>query len=509
MKLFCPAIKDTYITNKKFNANFDASNSNVGQAGTLDLFKISNESEIEFSRLLLKFDFAELKSLISDQIDLNDDSFQAHIKLFDVKSGHRVPENYSLIALPLFKSFDEGKGIDVSGFVDKGVANFLTSSFEEEEFVSWNEPGALDFGSLESNPDAVEFYEIDDDLINVAGSTFVSQGHSDVSIDITNAVSGILSNDIPDCGFLIAFSGSYETDNVNRFVKRFASRHNSNPQLRPRIEISYDDSIQDHHADFRFDVANNLYFINESRDGSANFIQDSNLTQVQGDNCLYLTLTLGSFQETYPVSQMVRGTEKIPIPGMYVAKNVVIPSFSEFISGSSEVSGTFTFNDYNKRIEEFKFEERLLSLDFIDSYHECCLVVKSNKSCKNNNIKHLIINSTNLLGSYNSNQLQKINVFVDDASKTMKSRRTTSLKKKSEVFGEMHYRLVDAINGNLIFDFDFEKKSTRMSYDLEGMYFDFRFNIVPRGKPHYFEFAIRDSKETKIFKDPTNFVVVD
>ena len=56
------ASKDTYITNKIINDSFRATDANVGNAGSLDLFKLYNEntlsgepSPIEISRLLIKF----------------------------------------------------------------------------------------------------------------------------------------------------------------------------------------------------------------------------------------------------------------------------------------------------------------------------------------------------------------------------------------------------------------------------------------------------------------------
>ncbi len=62
------ASKDTYITNRIINSKFRATDANVGNAGTLDLFKLYNESNlsrvdypIENSRLLIKFDLSEVK----------------------------------------------------------------------------------------------------------------------------------------------------------------------------------------------------------------------------------------------------------------------------------------------------------------------------------------------------------------------------------------------------------------------------------------------------------------
>ena len=63
------ASKDCYITNKIINNSFRATDANVGQAGTLDIFKLYDESKIsgedepiELSRALVSFDLNPLRS---------------------------------------------------------------------------------------------------------------------------------------------------------------------------------------------------------------------------------------------------------------------------------------------------------------------------------------------------------------------------------------------------------------------------------------------------------------
>ena len=69
MYLVLTASSDTYITDKIIDNSFRAEDSNVGRAGTIDIFKLYNESTwvsgstkvtgsvTEISRGLLKFDF--------------------------------------------------------------------------------------------------------------------------------------------------------------------------------------------------------------------------------------------------------------------------------------------------------------------------------------------------------------------------------------------------------------------------------------------------------------------
>ena len=75
------ASKDTYITDKIINNNFRATDANVGLAGTLDVFKLFEESSymsgstritgsiIELSRLLIKFDLEPLRKQLRRELE--------------------------------------------------------------------------------------------------------------------------------------------------------------------------------------------------------------------------------------------------------------------------------------------------------------------------------------------------------------------------------------------------------------------------------------------------------
>ena len=89
------ASKDTYITNKIINKSFRATDANVGNAGSLDLFKLYDENQlgsssqqIELSRLLIKFPVNEISKMDSEgTIDINDNSFKCEVKLHDIYGG--------------------------------------------------------------------------------------------------------------------------------------------------------------------------------------------------------------------------------------------------------------------------------------------------------------------------------------------------------------------------------------------------------------------------------------
>ena len=274
MYLVLSASKDTYITNKIVNNSFRATDANVGLAGTLDLFKLYDESSslttdsainapignsdkpVEYSRILIKFDYSELDRLKSlGKIDINRSNFKAFLNLKDVYGGQTTPSKFKIIAMPLSQSFDEGKGRDIVNFADIAATNFITASYSNGVTYAWNQSGAMASGSLkDENIDVI----ISGSLQGPSGTTvrnlsseqiFVS-GKEDLNLDVTTAVSASLSGQMINHGFVIAYSGSYERDEKTYFVKRFGSVNSSNVYNRPSMIIKYDDSVLDNHRNF-------------------------------------------------------------------------------------------------------------------------------------------------------------------------------------------------------------------------------------------------------------------
>ena len=122
MILIASSSSDTYITNKIIDSK-TAVSGNVGRAGTLDLFKLYNESvnvanATELSRLLIKFDMSTAALLTSSTLKTSDSTFSAKLKLRNISAGQPVPSNFTVQVFPLAVPFSEGFGRDVISFAD-------------------------------------------------------------------------------------------------------------------------------------------------------------------------------------------------------------------------------------------------------------------------------------------------------------------------------------------------------------------------------------------------------
>jgi len=333
------ADKDTYITNKVVK-NIRKLNSNVGAAGTLDLFKLYGASmsgsspNTELSRAVVHFDLEPLRALVSQGfIDVNHPSFWCKLKLEDVYGGQPTPVDFTLSVFPLSASFDEGIGKDVSYYTDYDVANWLTSSSGATWFVSGC---GLACAAEASQGDYIT------SSLSIANTEVTQKflkGDEDLIVDVTKIVSATLTGELPESGFRISFEKSLEDNTKTYFVKRFASVNSYDTSKRPKLIVGFDDSISDDTLNLTFNKECKLTLYNYDGNTLTNILSGSSLSQVSGSNCIKLKLMTevsgGFYEKIFSGSQFSYGS--VPASGIYQASVTLLssdPVFSTKLSQS-------------------------------------------------------------------------------------------------------------------------------------------------------------------------------
>jgi len=506
------ASKDTYITDKIINNSFSASDANVGQAATLDLFRLYDESSLsgmistnELSRALIKFDFGRIQKLMSSELDLNHGSFNCSLELFDIMGGQVTPSDFTLICFPLSQSFDEGLGRDTVSFSDLDASNFYTASYVNGTSVGWfasgaNEQGKITHpGTYPENIDVIVSGNLNDGggMAGLGATQYFKNGTENLKLDVTTIVSATIASILPDHGFRLSFTGSQEEDNQTRFVKRFASRHVRNRSLQPRLVVSYDNTILDHHQNFYFDLSGSIFLNNFHRGQAANLLSGSTtLTQLTGSDCLSLTLRTGSFKETYVVSQHQAGTKQLPnntneaaysyVTGVYSATfaipfaNTTVVDFNTTLMQMAARTGSLTFDEY------WHTKDRTVT------FYTGSLTIKRNQRTSFNDAgRNLDLIVTNARPSYDKTERVRFRIFVKEFGVQDKALRVP-YQVKSLVLEEAYYRVIEIDTGAVIIPFKKNNNGTRMSTDSEGMFFDVYMDSIPPGRNYTFEFDVLD-----------------
>lgn len=523
-----PCVADTYITNKIIrgsNTSLSRSQtSNVGQATTIDLFKLYNEtsvnsgsSGVERSVGLLKFDINQLKAITGSYLDINNGSFKCTLKLFDAYTGLPTPSNFSLNLNPLAKPFTEGRGMDVASFKDIDVANWLTASILNNSSSLWSLSGASS-GSILGSLTADYFFSGSLSGITaslVASQTF-SRGDEDLSIDVTNIVSGVISNQIPDYGFRISFNDVAETDQYSYFVKRFFSRNSVKKYKRPVLVVEFDDSTIEHSLEPIFNNATVLGLHNSLRGNEKNLVSGS--FELTGSNCLmldligektvtywtsswssthsrsinHLTSALVAFTASFSGSQQKYGNSNLYITGSYFASASLYSTsslVSLFLSESRELSlkpiwksldGNMVFSIGDKITYKFS--------DAID-----------NNSIENQN---LVCSLTNLKQTYIKGEIPRIRLFALNYRDNL-SNYYVPPKLKSVFVDKMFWRLKNIKTNEIVIPFSITNNGTRLSVDGEGMFFDLFTADLPENEDYELEFFGSYCGKDQLFTNKT------
>ena len=485
-----------------------ATDANVGRASTLDLFKLYDETELngsgsqtELSRVLIKFDTSPISNLTSSVIDINSSKFKAFLKLYDISSGRSTPSNFKLIVYPLSQSFDEGVGRDVGSFNDLDAANFITASYNNGTAITWFVTGANSGGGAgTAQIDYITSGNFGNGFVDLFNTQNFVNGNEDLTIDVTKVISATIAGNMQNYGFRLSFSGTQETDNVTRFVKRFASRHTSNPLLRPKIYVQYDDSIKDYENNFYFDTSGTLFLQSFNGSSYTNLVSGSALTPVTGLNCILLNLTTGSFNFTVTGSQHRAGTGNNFITGLYSA------SFALSSVDSAVVTGTETLDKFIAASGSVTFDAYWKSIDGTFGYSTGSLTVKRPVRNQGNfTSRRPLLNVTNANPYYTANDVVRFRIFGVDLDQQYTEPVKRPRIRKSEIFDKVYYQVIDRFSGAVVIPYDDVNNSTQVSIDNEGMFFDFYMQSLAPGRSYGFQFYIKERGQTYISREDETY----
>lgn len=486
--------KDAYITNKLISGSGSIT-SNVGQAATLDLFKIWSQTTsgstptIELSRLLVHADLSGIRALTGSQLSVSDPSFQCFLSLKDIYGGQTTPSNFTIVLNPLSKSWDEGRGRDIKAFRDLDAVNWVTASVAASTPSPWAITGAAGAGS-----DYLTSYE--------AKQTFL-RGDEDLLMDVTSIVSATLAGILPDYGWRLTYSGSLENDENSYFVKRFGARHTTNPLFHPKLVFHYNESLKDNGGTLVFGSANTIRTYRSVNGEYSNFLSGS--TQITGSNSLMLVLiasksisiTTSSYFQNFSASITYKtgsysyfsasftGSQSslpgnLPLTGYYQAMVTLNPSSTASLASYLGSDKTATFQSWWKSLDGTVLFSSGAFLGFTLPQSQESVVSERN----------FVVNVTNLKTDYTSNETVRLRVFIQDRNTEQPAFRLPS-QVKSSIFQQMNWRLLNAFSREVVIPY--HMTSTKLSSDGVGMYFDMFMSDLDAQVVYELEFQITEN----------------
>lgn len=454
--------KDTYITDKVVKGKRKV-NSNVGYAGTLDLFKLygatmsGSTPNRELSRILIHFDLNPIKTLVSSsKIDINDPSFFCKLNLKDVYGGQPTPTNFTVSVFPLSSSFDEGIGKNVTYYSDYDISNWLTSSLSGKWFVSGCGLACFSTGTGDyiTSSTSVASTEVTQNFLS---------GQEDLTVDVTKIVSATLSGEIPDSGFRISFKNELEDNTKSYFVKRFGSRNAYDVTKHPTLVVGFDDSITDDTKNLVFDESCSIKLYNYSAGSLKNIVSGSSLSQVSGSNCLLLRLEtpISGGTYVYQVTGSQHSFGSNYAEGIYSASVTLLSSDASIAKKISQ-SGSIEFTPIWSSLDG--------SISYVTG---STLTFRSQTRGGDRKIKKYVLSISGLKSHYRTDEepLVRLNIFDETNPNIFLTR--LPVEAPNSVINDAFYQIRDVTTNEVLVPFDEQKRSTKISSDSSGMFFKF------------------------------------
>ena len=482
------ADKDTYITDKVVRGSRKLE-CNVGNAGTLDLFKLYGMSmtesvkNTELSRILIHFDLESLKVLSeTGKIDINDPSFWCELHLHDVYGGQTCPIDFTISVFPLSSSFTEGFGRDVSYYSDSDICNWITSSLG----TKWYTRGC----ALQCDASGLGDYITSSISLPTTEITqYFKTGEEDLKVDITSLVSATLSHEIPDCGFRISLEKDLENDELSYFVKRFASRTAYNEAKRPKLHIGYNDSVSDGSQFLTFDESCDLFLYNYVGHSQANIVSGSSLEQVTGSSCIFLKLIMpisgGSYDLIFTGSQRACGTEFVT--GTYFS-SVLVSSFDSVISHELTKSSSIDFTTV--------WESKDHTVAYVTG---STITARYPTRTSTKNVGNYLVNVIGLREEYFSDETSIAQLHICDRSVPFVKVVHVPVELPGIVVRNAYYQIRDSLTDEKLISFDSKRGSTKISSDSSGMFFEIDMsNLIP-GRTYIVDIELEHNGELQKF----------
>ena len=457
---------DTTITDAfQFDLTNRATDSNMGASDSLEIFSIFEQadSSLERSRILIKF---PLDKMVLDRQNGNlpaSGSVKHFLRLYNVAHPYTLPKNFYVSVMPVSQDWQEGYGLDMESYSDPGfglINGYGATWFYRQSGSLWSETGSAGLASYEQR----QLFEI---------------GNEDLNVDVTRIVEDWIRETIPNYGFVVKLSSSYENGDQKQsfYTKKFSARGTEYFYSQPAIESIWDSSIIDSRKDFYnksdalspADNTNYLYYYNKVDGRLKNIYNNPNLSV-----------------KFYANSGM---TDEIS------AESISVSNVSSGIYKASVILNTTSSTVYDK----------WYSGSYV--YHTNSFEVKARSGGDTFQNEEYIISLKNGKPKYLSNETVTFNLYsrFKNWSPTIYTVATTNIENNS--IKNLYYRVFRIEDNKQVIDYmTGSVPATRTSIDKLGNYFTLDMSLLEPGYSYGLKFAICEDS-VKEFKEVYKFRV--
>ena len=459
---------DNTITNGyESNLSSRGTGANMGASDSMEVFTIwaqrsgsAEGASLESSRALVKFPISDI---ITDRAAGDvpaSGSVNFYMRLSNAVHPSTLPVNYTLSVLPVSQSWDEGYGLDMEGYQDAGVSNWLTASSSEE----WGSEG----GTFHTESAALASADAAMNTNNIRtmyAMDIGDDGTEDLEIDISELVEQWIAGTKANYGVGVMMSGAYGTDNLSAsfYTKKFYTRTSEYFYKRPRIEARWDDSKKDDRS--------NLY-------ASSNMVPS-------GDN-----------NNTLLLYNWSRGQLK-DIPGLHASNTIALKLYRDSLTDNapqevtaslSDTTGIYTASFSIDTSASVLYD--VWSTGSTEFHTGSAITVKSFRAMAENPNPKYVTSMINLKAAYSNQETARFRLFIREQnwSPTIYTKATETLD--SSIIESAYFKIFRLSDNLEVIPYGTGSTNhTKVSYDQSGSYFDLDVGLLESDFAYGLSFA--------------------
>jgi len=465
------ANKDTTITNAyKQNLSSRATASNMGASDILEVFNIYAQvstSSAEESRALVNFNFTDINSKRTDGDIPESGSVSFFLRMFNAEHSETVPTSYTMQITAITKSWQEGNGLDMEEYSDKGYPSGVGATW-----VSASDDSIGDIGGKWVTAGG-DFYTGVSNEYNYTAS-FGEDGTEDLEIDVTNLVEDFLDSRAQlrgTHGLGIRIAPASASLSKSHYTKRFFARGSEFFFKRPVLEARWDDSKKDGASNFYLssslmpaaDNLNKLYLYNYVRGK----LED--IPNIGSGKRLLVSLVSGSADNLLPNGAFLN----LPPGGSVRRDNETWATASRVEKGIYSASLAYNSSSITTVFPIWHSASNPAGASRVQYYTGSAITVKTNNPPSYNRTPSYVAKITNIKSVYSTNETGYFRVYVreKDWNPTIYSKASTDIE--TTIIEDAYYKVIRTVDDYQIIGYGTGSLNyTRMSYDASGSYFD-------------------------------------
>jgi len=538
------AIADNTITNAyKLNLSTRGTGANAGAADVMEIFSIygrQSTSSAELARALIKFPISQITTDRSNSKIPASGSVKFYLKLFNAEHSKTVPSgNFTIVAEPLSRDWQEGFGLDLEGYKDTTNGNRGSNWMSASDSVAWTKNG----GDYVTTANAAYPYRW-------FSQSFYT-GLEDIELDITQMVELWSAGTLDNFGLGVHLSGAYEASSSMPYVvnseytiifnptgstesyytKRLFARGSQYFYKRPAIEARWDSSKKDDRGDIYYssslagvnDNLNTLFLYNYIRG------QLADIPSI-GTDAIYVSFYSGSADNSVPTGSLQTSSYTPNPPGAHTRAAILLPttlprqwvmdddgtvSTNPYVVTGAWVSTgiysasfaiTGATNPLTKVFDVWHDgsgkNKPWASVEFATSSFNPLNMSASNVTVAP--VNHL--NVTNLRDTYRSNENARFNLFVRNKYWQPTSYTVANSTIENTTIASASYRVYRVLDAYEAVAYGTGSDlHTKLSCDISGNYFDLDMKLLEPGYAYAFKFAFYDNSLSSWVEQPQTF----